>query len=201
MNQHKNQDSNNQTSSMGPNQQPEEMLTAQEAEVVTEPDVELTAVQQLRLDLEQATDELKKAQEEVKQYQELCLRGAAEFENYKKRSLREKDALSAEVKAGVIAVLLPVVDSLKRAAEFAEGDEQSLQTGLQMVLRQLEDSFRQLGVETIEDVGHPFDPDLHNAVLHVEDETAGENMVVECLQQGYRIKEKVIRHSMVKVAN
>lgn len=200
MNQQTNQNPNKQASSEQPVSQAEQAQSST-AGVATEAEVELTAEQQLRLDLERATDELKQAQEEAKRYQDLCLRGAAEFENYKKRSHREKDALSTEVKAGVIAALLPVVDSLQRAAAFAEGEEQSVKTGLQMVLRQLEDSFRQLGVETIETVGHPFNPDLHNAVLHVEDEAAGVNMVVECLQPGYRIKEKVIRHSMVKVAN
>ena len=129
------------------------------------------------------------------------LRSAAEFDNYKKRSQKEKESLSLEVKANVVSVLLPVLDNLERALSHSNSDEGTLTEGLTLVHKQFEDSLAALHVTQIESLGAPFDPQRHNAVMHITDEEVAENTIVEVFQQGYCIGEKVIRHSMVKVAN
>ena len=126
---------------------------------------------------------------------------AAEYDNFRKRSIKERSQLKLDTLADTVNTLLPVVDNLGRALENAQGDESPLATGVQMVMRQLQEALAKLGVEEIEGVGAQFDPELHNAVMHVEDEEAGDNVIVEELQKGYKIEDKVIRHSMVKVAN
>lgn len=155
---------------------------------------------------EESIEELRKSlDEKCRQNEELfgaLQRAAAEFDNYKKRTAREKEALYCEALTDVVAAFLPVTDNLERAvAASGEEEGQSLHEGVQMVFRQMKEVMTKLGVEEIEAVGGEFDPQLHNAVMHVEDETVGHNVVVEEFQKGYRLKEKVIRHSMVKVAN
>ncbi len=137
-----------------------------------------------------------------KKYDELYdkhLRTLAEYENFKRRTQKEKDELYAHAQANTILELLPVLDNLERAVEAAEAS--SLAEGVQMVLKQLLEILAKMGVTEIEAVGKPFDPNLHNAVMHVEDESVGENTIVEQFVKGYMLKDKVIRYSMVKVAN
>lgn len=126
---------------------------------------------------------------------------AAEYDNFRKRSIKERSQLKLDTLADTVEALLPVVDNLERALENAQGDESPLATGVQMVMRQLQEALAKLGVEPIEAVGAQFDPELHNAVMHVDDEEAGDNVIVEELQKGYKVEDKIIRHSMVKVAN
>lgn len=128
---------------------------------------------------------------------------AAEFDNYKKRTAKEKEALYLDATSDVVAAFLPVVDNLERALEAAKNttNADSLKEGIELVYRQIRDVLGKLDVEVIEAVGNEFDPNLHNAVSHIEDEQYGENVVVEEFQKGYICKDKVIRHSMVKVAN
>ncbi len=144
-------------------------------------------------------------EEKSKQCEELkniVQRTAAEFDNYKKRTIKEKEALGLDVAIDTVNTLLPVVDNLERAIAAAEKMENNpLKEGVEMVMRQLKDCLGKLGVEAIEAVNNPFDPELHNAVMHVTDEENGENIVVEEFQKGYTMKGKVIRHSMVKVVN
>lgn len=137
-----------------------------------------------------------------KKYDELYdkhLRTLAEYDNYKRRTQKEKDELYVTAQADTVAGLLPVLDNLERAVEAAEASP--LAEGVQMVLKQLLEVLSKLGVSEIEAVGSPFDPNIHNAVMHVEDEALGENIVAEQFAKGYKLKDKVIRHSMVKVAN
>jgi len=137
-----------------------------------------------------------------KSYDELYdkhLRTLAEYENYKRRTQKEKDELYASAQAATITELLPVLDNLERAADAA-GDS-PLAEGVQMVLKQLLEILSKMGVSETPAVGEPFDPLVHNAVMHIEDEALGENMVAEQFVKGYKMKDKVIRHSMVKVAN
>jgi len=128
---------------------------------------------------------------------------AAEFDNYKKRTAKEKEALYLDATSDVVAAFLPVVDNLERALEAAKNttNADSLKEGIELVYRQIRDVLEKLDVEAIEAVGNEFDPNLHNAVSHIEDEQYGDNVVVEEFQKGYICKDKVIRHSMVKVAN
>lgn len=128
------------------------------------------------------------------------LRLAAEYDNYRKRSQREYQALFAEVRADTISQLLPVYDNLVRAIEAPCSDE-AYAKGVEMTMSQLMSIFDKLGVKPIEALGKTFDPALMNAVMHTDDETLGENVVAEEFQKGFTLGDKVIRHSMVKVAN
>lgn len=149
--------------------------------------------------LEKELDDSKKKEEDV--YARL-LRLSAEFDNYKKRTTREKEALYIDATVDTLKEILPIVDNFERALSVKNCDDVAvLKKGLDMVYRQFIETLTQIGVETIDAVGNEFDPNLHNAVIHVEDENYGSNEVVEELQKGYKIKDKIIRHSYVKVAN
>ena len=124
----------------------------------------------------------------------------AEYENYRRRSQKEREALYAQVKTDAVTPFLPVYDNLERALKTGCSDEAFLK-GVQMTMTQLEKVLEGLGVRKIEAVGQKFDAKLHNAVMHVDDENYGENEVVEEFQKGFTLGEKVIRFSMVKVAN
>lgn len=158
-------------------------------------------------DLDREMEALKQERDEkAKQcgeYLSMLQRTAAEFDNYKKRTAREKEGLYAEAVSDVVAAFLPVVDSIERAVKACEGESEnkSLKEGVELVARQAIGVLQKLGVEEIKSVGESFNPEVHNAVMHIEDENAGPNVVVEEFQKGYIFKEKVIRHSMVKVAN
>ncbi len=128
------------------------------------------------------------------------LRIAAEYDNFRKRSQKEREAIYADAKADAVSKLLPVYDNLERALGLGCTDEAFFK-GIQMTMNQLEDIFAKLGVSAIEAVGQPFDPAVHNAVMHVDDESLGENVVAEELQKGFKLGDKVIRFAMVKVAN
>jgi molecular chaperone GrpE len=128
------------------------------------------------------------------------LRLYAEYDNYRKRSQKEREALYGDIKAEIIAELLPVYDNLSRALA-ADCCDPAYQKGVQMTMNQLTAIFEKLGITAIETKEQPFNPELHNAVLHVEDEGLGQNVIVEEFQKGFKYKDKVIRCAMVKVAN
>lgn len=142
---------------------------------------------------------LEQAKADVESYKDKYLRQAAEFENYKRRTRKEKEALTDEIKANTVKGLLPVLDNLEIA--IRQSGEGGVKDGLVMLLRQCTDAMKALGVEEIQSEGQVFDPLLHNAVMHIEDETYGESIIVEVLQKGYRMGERIVRHAMVKVAN
>ncbi|MBQ3063646.1 MAG: nucleotide exchange factor GrpE [Clostridia bacterium] len=127
------------------------------------------------------------------------LRLAAEYDNFRRRSQREREATYAEAYAEALASLFPVVDNLERAVMYADGE--NVAKGVELTLKSVQETLARLGVEVIDPVGAEFDPNLHNAVMHVEDETVGESIVVEVLQKGYRRGDHVLRFAMVKVAN
>ena len=138
----------------------------------------------------------KQLAEEHDQY----LRLAAEYDNYRKRTTKEKENVYADAKADTVKEFLGVLDNLERGlAQFAEGDPH--RQGMELICRQFLAVLEKLGVTRIEAQGQPFDPQKHDAVMHVEDENVGENTVVEVLQQGYQLGDKVLRFAMVKVAN
>lgn len=128
------------------------------------------------------------------------LRLAAEYDNYRRRSQKEREALYSDVKAQTITELLPVYDNLARALALGSSDEAFLK-GIQMTMNQLESIFAKLGVAAIPAVGEEFDPEKHNAVRHIDDENVGENIIVEEFQKGFTLGDKVIRFAMVVVAN
>jgi len=131
---------------------------------------------------------------------EKYMRTLAEYDNYRKRTIKEREAIYPEAKAIVVEKFLPLIDNFARALESAE-QKDAFYEGIVMLKKQLDDVFTALGVEEIVAVGETFNPELHNAVMHVDDEEQGENVIVEEFQKGYKIGDRVIRHSMVKVAN
>ena len=128
------------------------------------------------------------------------LRLMAEFDNYKKRSARERENIYTDIRVDTVTKFLPVYDNLARALA-AETSDEAYKKGVEMIFHQLLDVFKKLGVEEISAEGETFDPNLHDAVMHVEDENYGENVIVQELQKGFKLGDKVIRFSMVKVAN
>lgn len=136
-------------------------------------------------------------------WQDRFLRTLAEFDNYKKRTQKEREMLWKEAGAEVILKILPLIDNLSRAvgSEVVSEDANLLKEGIGAILKQLMDTLAGMDVSKIEAVGQKFDPNLHEAVMHIEDAAYGENEVVEELLAGYVYGDRVIRHSMVKVAN
>ncbi len=128
------------------------------------------------------------------------LRLAAEYDNYRKRSARERESIYSDVRADTVTKFLPVYDNLVRALEQSTADE-AYRKGVEMIMTQFKDILGRLGVTEIESVGQTFDPALHNAVMHDVDEEQGENIIVQELQKGFRMGDKVIRFAMVKVVN
>ncbi len=130
------------------------------------------------------------------------LRVLAEYDNFKKRTQKEKDELYGLATADTIEKLLPVADNLDRAmATLSEGESSEFTEGIKMVAKQFFEILEKMGVTEIEALGAQFDPNLHNAVMHIDDEEYAANIVVEQFMKGYQYKDRVIRHSMVKVAN
>ena len=128
------------------------------------------------------------------------LRLAAEYDNYRKRTAKEKEQTWTEAKAQTVAAFLPVYDNLERALKQATTDE-AYAKGVEMTMKGLQDAMTKLGVEMIPALGEAFDPNVHNAVMHVDDDSVEDNTIVEVFQQGFRCGEKVVRFAMVKVAN
>ena len=137
---------------------------------------------------------------QMNQQEDKYLRLAAEYDNYRKRTAKEKEALWADAKADTAAAFLPVYDNLERAIKQETADE-AYKKGVEMTMNQLREIFAKLGVTEIPALGQPFDPNLHNAVMHIDDDSFGENEVAEVFQAGFQCGEKVIRFAMVKVAN
>ena len=136
----------------------------------------------------------------VKDQEDKYMRLLAEYDNYRKRTQKEKEASWANAKAETIKELLPVYDNLARALQQKTEDE-AYAKGVEMIMTQMKNALEKLGVEEIPAAGQNFDPNLHNALMHIEDETLGENVVVEVFQTGFKLGDKIIRHSGVKVAN
>ena len=153
--------------------------------------------------LEAEVAELKKQLEEAKAEaaakNDQCLRIAAEYENFRRRTQKEREGIYNDAYSEALASLFPVVDNLERAAQYSDGE--NVAKGVAMTLKSVKDTLDKLGVSEIDPTGCEFDPNLHNAVMHVEDESLGENIVVEVLQKGYCRGERVLRYAMVKVAN
>ena len=142
----------------------------------------------------------KKLAEQTDKYTRLF----AEYDNFRKRSAREKDARYADAVIDAVAAILPIGDNLERAlqTEVDSEDAKKLKEGVEMVMKQFNDTLEKLNIKPIKAVGEQFDPTLHNAVMHIEDESIDDNTVVEEFMKGYIYKDdRVVRHSMVKVAN
>ena len=139
--------------------------------------------------------------EQMESVKDQFVRLTAEYDNYRKRTAKEKDNLYQDAKADTIKEFLAVYDNLERAVA-TEGDEDSPhKKGLEMIFHQYQEILKKLGVTEIEAQGQPFDPEKHNAVMHIDDENLGENVVSQVFQAGFLLGDKVIRHAIVQVAN
>ena len=150
--------------------------------------------------IEKLKAQLKEEKEKSDEYYEHLKRNMAEFDNFKKRISKEKDMMYNKISASVISELLPILDNFEKALN-SESTDESYKNGMAMIYGQLIDALNKIGVEEIEALNTTFDPNFHEAVMHVEDENFGEKEVVEVFRKGYKIGDKIIRHAMVKVAN
>ena len=145
--------------------------------------------------------ELEKVKAELESKNDLLLRTAAEFDNFKKRTERERAGVAEYAKANVIKELLPILDNIDRAAALEDKTGADYIKGIEMIVKQFEALVGKLGITEVAKAGDTFDPNCHEAVMHIEDETLGENVIAEVLQKGFKIGDTVIRPAMVKVAN
>ena len=150
-------------------------------------------------ELDNLRNENEKLSNEVEALKDRLLRTSAEYDNYRRRTAKEKEGIYSDACEDVLKGLLPVLDNLERAVAV-QGELEDLKKGIEMTLKQFKDSLQKLGVEEIS-TENGFDPNLHEAVMHVQDETFGKNEVIEVFLKGYKRGEKIIRYSMVKVAN
>lgn len=143
--------------------------------------------------------ENEKLKRELAESDDKYRRMIAEYDNYRKRTAKEREGIYADAYADALKELLSVKDALEMAVRYSESDK--VVEGVQMTLAKFTDTFHKLGVEEFGKVNEPFDPNIHNAVMHVEDEAFGENVIAEVLMKGYRKGDRILRHAMVKVAN
>ena len=170
----------------------EQILEEQETvEVVVEEEAQQT---------EAVSGELETVKAQLAQQEDRYLRLAAEYENYRRRTTKEKEAIWSDAKGEAAASFLPVYDNLERALKQETADE-AYKKGVEMTMNQLKTVLEKLGITEIPALGQPFDPKVHNAVMHIENPELGENVVSDVFQAGFQLGEKVIRFAMVQVAN
>ena len=187
---------------------PEEEEVKEQPQAEEEKEEELSGKEKRKLgkQLKELENKLKKAEKEQEKATQALLdandkylRMLAEFDNYKKRTAKEGEAKYANAYCDAVEALLPVFDNIERAVLYSESG--NFADGMKAIVGQISTAMEKLGIETFGDVGEAFDPMLHNAVMHVEDENLGENVITEVFQKGYKKGDRIIRHAMVKVAN
>jgi len=161
----------------------------------------IAEIKRLKTALEVAQKKAENFETESQQLKDKLASNVAEYENFRRRTAAEKEGIFAEAVVKSAVALLPALDSLERSMNFVRTNTEDFTQGVEMTLRQLIGGFSSLGVAEIEAQGVKFNPEIHNAVMHVQDESLGESVVAEVFEKGYMIGDKVIRHSMVKVAN
>ncbi|MCR5088808.1 MAG: nucleotide exchange factor GrpE [Oscillospiraceae bacterium] len=150
--------------------------------------------------LSKEEEKIEELEDELAKYNDRYLRLCAEYDNFRKRTQKEKESLYGEIRADTLLKFLPVYDNLERALKQGTEDE-AYRKGVEMIMTQFCSTMEKLGVEEVPALGEKFDPSLHNAVMHVDDEEKGENEIVDVFQKGFKLGDKVIRFAMVKVAN
>lgn len=145
--------------------------------------------------------EIDKLNKELSEEKDKFLRLAAEYDNYRKRSVKEKTDVYSAAKSDVISDFLPIIDNFERAAANSESDFDGYKKGVEMIFTQFMNVFSKYGVESFGEEGETFDPEYHNAVMVVEDENLGDNVIAQVFSKGYKLGNKIIREAVVKVAN
>jgi len=169
-----------------------------EAEAAVEQEVEETA--ETQAGGETTPDPLAELQKELDETKDRLMRTLAEYDNFRKRTQKEREALYPEAEAGILAKFLPFMDNFERAMQ-APCTDPDFKKGMEMIYQSFNEIFQSMGVEPIGEEGEPFDPNLHNAVMHEENPDLGENVVSMVLQKGWKRGEKILRYAMVKTAN
>ena len=145
--------------------------------------------------------ELEKLPQEVEEHKQQHLRVLAEYDNFRKRSQNEKNAIYNNAVSDTVQAILPIADNIERALSQENASAEDMKKGVEMIENQIKACFEKLGLEEMGQVGETFDPNLHNAVAHIEDESLGENVIAAVYQKGYKLGDRVVRHAMVQVAN
>lgn len=152
--------------------------------------------------LKKAEAEIEKLSAQLAEEQDKYLRLMAEYDNFRKRTAKERDGIYTDAYCDAVTQILPIIDNLERAVQYSSADPDSpMAKGIELTIKSCVDALNKMGVYEIEALGKQFDPNLHNAVMHIDDEAFGENEVAEVFMKGYIKGEKVLRFSMVKVAN
>jgi len=181
--------------------QEEKAQKAQKANVEEKEPAETKSEEKAENSQEDSAELLEKAQAELKKQKDILLRTAAEYDNYRKRTEREKTTAYADATAAAVLEFLPVADNLTRALSQKDCSIEDLRKGIEMVQKQMESALKKLGVEPMGKKGDPFDAEYHNAVSHIESDDLGENVIAEVFQSGYKLGDRIVRHAMVQVAN
>ena len=173
---------------------------AEECEKTTR--AEKKKLKKAEAELERLSAELDKKEKELADASDKYMRLYAEYDNFRRRTALEKEGIYSDAYVDALTQILPILDNMERAAQFSVEDAESpIAKGIALTVKSFTDTLAKMGVEEIEALGAQFDPNLHNAVMHVDDEQYGENEIVEVLMKGYKRGDKVLRYSMVKVAN
>lgn len=151
--------------------------------------------------VDETAEKIASLEKELAASKEAHIRTLAEYDNYRKRSTKEKEGIYTDAKAVCMTDLLGVVDNFERALEVKDSDFESYKKGVEIIYTNLMDTFKKLGVEAFGEAGEEFDPNFHNGVMHVEDPELAENVIAEVFSKGYKLGDKVLRPAMVKVAN
>lgn len=160
-------------------------------ETVKEPEVEI----------EDEKDEQSDIEKQLRDTKDQLLRTAAEYANFRARSAKEKEQTYSNAKGNVVAEILPSIDNLERALAQENSDYESLRKGLEMTMNSLMAALEKMGVKAFGEVGEQFDPNLHHAVMHIDDDSLDANVITDVFQKGYKYNDKVVRPAMVKTAN
>lgn len=145
--------------------------------------------------------ELEKLKEEFAAFKDQHLRVLAEYDNFRKRSIQEKNGVYNNAVSDTVQAILPIADNIQRALSQENASAEDMRKGVEMIESQIEAAFEKLGIHEIGKEGDPFDPNIHNAVAHIDDENLGENVISAVYQKGYMLGDRVVRHAMVQVAN
>ena len=179
----------------------EETVETVEEDVAVAEEVEKTSKAEKKK-LKKAEETISELESKLAEANDKYMRLYAEYDNFRRRSQKEKEATYSDAYIDALTQILPILDNLERAATFSPEDAESpLAKGLELTLKSFIETMEKMGVCEIPAIGETFDPNVHNAVMHVDDEEAGENVVTEVFMKGYARGDKVLRHSMVKVAN
>ncbi len=159
------------------------------------------STEDVKENLPEEESEIDKLNKELSEEKDKFLRLAAEYDNYRKRSVKEKTDAYSNAKSDVISDILPIIDNFERAAANSESDFDGYKKGIEMIFTQFMNVFSKYGVESFGEEGETFDPEYHNAVMVVEDENLGDNVIAQVFSKGYKLGDKIIREAVVKVAN